>query len=328
MFRTGLNPYGLTYTLGLQGANGPRANPRGRGLEGFLQIADELGARSIEIHNAWLVPLDDAKLAALREHLDSAGREPIISHGIPWEAPEGAIRTAVALGARLIRTPLTPVLCGDRSARADEWPNFVRSAREKLKTLARLAEREGVTVAIENHQDFTSRELLEFCDEAGDNVGICFDTGNTFPVAEAPLDFARRVARRVRHVHFKDYRAHWTDEGLRLVRCAIGDGAVPFQEIAALLAQHHKSLTASLEPGALEARHVRLFTPAWWQGYAPSVATDLAACLKAARHNRLADDTDWRTPWERNEDGESLIRFETDMIRRSAANMKAIGLMQ
>jgi sugar phosphate isomerase/epimerase len=328
MFRTGLNPYGLTYTLGLQGANGPRANPRGRGLEGFLQIAEELGARSIEIHNAWLVPLDDAKLADLREHLDSAGREPIISHGIPWEAPEGAIRTAVALGARLIRTPLTPVLCGDRSARADEWPNFVRSAREKLKTLARLAEREGVTVAIENHQDFTSRELLEFCDEAGDNVGICFDTGNTFPVAEAPLDFARRVARRVRHVHFKDYRAHWTDEGFRLVRCAIGDGAVPFQEIAALLAQHHKSLTASLEPGALEARHVRLFTPAWWQGYAPSAATDLAACLKAARHNRLADDTDWRTPWERNEDGESLIRFETDMIRRSAANMKAIGLMQ
>jgi sugar phosphate isomerase/epimerase len=292
MFRTGLNPYGLTYTLGLQGANGPRANPRGRGLEGFLQIAAELGARSIEIHNAWLVPLE------------------------------------VALGARIIRTPLTPVLCGDRSARAEEWPNFVRSAREKLKTLARLAEREGVTVAIENHQDFTSRELLDFCDEAGANVGICFDTGNTFPVAEAPLDFARRVARRVRHVHFKDYRAHWTDEGIRLVRCAIGDGAVPFQEIAALLAQHHKSLTASLEPGALEARHVRLFTAEWWRGYAPSAASDLAACLQAARRNRLADDADWRTPWERNEDGESVIRFETEMIRRSASNMKSIGLMQ
>ena len=47
MFRTGLNPYGLTYTLGLQGANGPRANPRGRGLEGFLQIAEELVKRNL-----------------------------------------------------------------------------------------------------------------------------------------------------------------------------------------------------------------------------------------------------------------------------------------
>jgi len=328
MFRTGLNPYGLTYTLGLQGANGPRANPNGRGLDGFLQIAEELGARSIEIHNAWLVPLDENKIFALRERLDSLKIEPIISHGIPWEPPEPAVRTAVALGARIIRTPLTPVLCGDRSARSGEWPGFVRSAREKLKSLAQLAAREGVTIAIENHQDFTSRELLEFCDEGGSNVGVCFDTGNTFPVAEAPLDFARRVARRVRHVHFKDYRAQWTDEGYQLVRCAIGDGAVPFQEIAAVLAQHHKTLTASLEPGALEARHVRLFTPAWWQGYAPSAATDLASCLRAARRNRLADDADWRTPWERNEDGESLIRFEMDMIRRSASNMKAIGLMQ
>jgi len=102
---------------------------------------------------------------------------------------------------------------------------------------------------------------------------------------------------------------------------------VPFEEIAAVLAQHHKSLTASLEPGALEARHVRLFTSAWWQGYAPTAATDLASCLRAARRNRLADDADSRTPWERNEDGESLIRFETEMIRRSASNMKAIGLM-
>ena len=328
MFRTGLNPYGLTYTLGLQGANGPRANPRGRGLEGFLQIAAELGAQSIEIHNAWLVPLGEEELFTLRARLDSSRVEPIISHGIPWEPPEGAVRTAVALGARIIRTPLTPVLCGDRSARSDEWPGFVRSAREKLKTLADMAAREGLTIAVENHQDFGSRELLDFCDEAGSNVGICFDTGNTFPVAESPLDFARRVAPRVRHVHFKDYRAHWSDEGYRLVRCAIGDGAVPFPEVAAVLAEHHRSLTASLEPGALEARHVRLFTAAWWQGYPPSAATDLAACLRAARRNRLADDADWRTPWERNENGETLIRFEMDMIRRSAANMKAIGLMQ
>ena len=32
-FALGLNPYGLTYHLGLQGAGGPRANPDGAGLE-------------------------------------------------------------------------------------------------------------------------------------------------------------------------------------------------------------------------------------------------------------------------------------------------------
>ncbi len=40
-FISGLNPYGLTYHLGLQGAGGPRANPNGAGLEGFIAIAIE-----------------------------------------------------------------------------------------------------------------------------------------------------------------------------------------------------------------------------------------------------------------------------------------------
>jgi 3-oxoisoapionate decarboxylase len=326
-FRTGLNPYGLTYHLGLQGSGGPRANPNGRGLEGFIAIAQELGARSIELHNGWLVHSSDAELQALRERLKALEMQPIISHNLPRESHEAAIRSAVALGATLIRTPMTAVLCGDRAAKGDEWAPLVESARAKLMALARAAAAAKLTVAIENHQDFGSRELLAFCDEAGANVGICFDIGNTFPVAEAPLDFARRVAPRVRHVHFKDYRAHWSDEGYRLVRCAIGDGAVPFAQVAQVLAEHHDTLTASLEPGALEARHVRLFTSAWWQGYPNTAAPELARCLEAARRNRLPDDADWRTPWELEADGETLVRYELEMIRRSASNMKALGLM-
>ena len=50
-FALGLNPYGLTYHLGLQGAGGPRANPKGAGLEGFIAIATELGASVLEIYD-------------------------------------------------------------------------------------------------------------------------------------------------------------------------------------------------------------------------------------------------------------------------------------
>ena len=80
-----------------------------------------------------------------------------------------------------------------------------------------------------------------------------------------------------------------------------------------------------LEPGALEARHVRFSRPEWWRFYPPKPAPALAACLAAARVNRLADDADHRTPWERGED-EAIASYELDMIRRSAANMRAIGL--
>jgi hypothetical protein len=129
----------------------------------------------------------------------------------------------------------------------------------------------------------------------------------------------------VQHVHLKDYRVQFTDEGFRLVRCAIGDGAVPLPDMLDALAAHRPKLSAVLEPGALEARHVRLLRPEWWNFYPPKSAPELAACLSAARRNRLADDADARTPWERGDDG-AIEAYELAMIRRSADNVRAIGL--
>lgn len=323
---TGLNPYGLTYYLGLQGSGTPRANPAGAGLEGFIALGVELGGKVLEIWDGWLKPMSDAELAALRTRLDGLGLACLVSSGLQNGDMAFCIRAAKALGTRHIRMATTPILCGDRAAAGPRWHELVASVRLKLEQAAPLLAAEGLTLLIENHQDFTSRELVGFCEEFGDSIRIVYDTGNSFPVAEAPLDFTRAVAPYVRHLHLKDYRAQWTDEGLRLVRCAIGDGAVPFAELFDMLGEYHAELTAVLEPGALEARHVRLFTPDWWRFYPPRSAESLAACLRAARRNRLPDDAEWRTPWERGEDA-ALIDYELAMIRRSADNMRGLGIL-
>ncbi len=323
-FALGLNPYGLTYHLGLQGAGGPRANPKGAGLEGFIAIATELGATVIEIYDPWLRTLTDDELGALRDRLAALGMTPVVSSGLMMVPFESALRSARALDAKIIRYGLTTVLCGDRHALGEKWQELVTHVRATLADRGPRVFDDGRTLAIENHQDFASDELADFCENAR-GVGICLDTGNTFPVAEAPLDFTRRVAPHVRHVHLKDYRVQFTDEGYRLVRCAIGDGAVPIATMLDILAARGATLTAVLEPGALEARHVRLLRPEWWNFYPPKPASALAACLAAARVNRLADDADARTPWERGDDA-AIIDYELAMIRRSARNMRAIGL--
>ncbi|HTJ57851.1 MAG TPA: sugar phosphate isomerase/epimerase family protein [Devosiaceae bacterium] len=327
ILRTGLNPYGLTYYLGIQAAGTPRANPKAVGLEGYIALAVELGAKTLELWEGWTGRMSDNDLDTLGARLRAHGMEPIGSAGLQTADFANSIRIANGVGAKIIRFALTPILCGDRNAAGQRWHDLVDSTWEKLAVLAPMAAEHDITIAIENHQDFTSKELVNFCEESGPNVGIVFDTANTFPVAQAPLDFTRTIAPHVRYLHLKDYRAQWTDEGLRLVRCASGDGAVPFREIVEILAKHHASLPAAIEIGALEARHVRLFTPDWWHGYAPKDATELAACLLAARRNRLPDDADYRTPWERGEDGEALTSFELGQVRKSAENLKTLGLM-
>jgi hypothetical protein len=197
------------------------------------------------------------------------------------------------------------------------------------QTLARESSRvadAGLMLAIENHQDLGSEELVEIAETIGAHAGICFDTGNPFAVGEDPVAFARRAAHRIRHVHLKDYVAQFTNQGYRLVRCPIGDGAVPLAEIAPVLRESATPLVASIEPGALESRHIRLFTPEWWNGYPPRPGSELGVMLGRLRSTALGDDADPRTPWEMGDKGDALVEYEIGQVRRSVANVRALGI--
>lgn len=323
---TGLNPYGLTYYLGLQGSGTPRHNPDGKGLEGFIALTEELGGKAIELWEGWFKSMSDAELAALKARLDGLGWKRVLSSGLLNCDMDLLLRCAKALDAPYIRLAMTPILCGDRAAAGQRWHDLVSEVNQKLELYAPMAAAAGVTLLIENHQDFTSRELVNFCEEYGPSVRIVFDMANTFPVAESPLDFTRVIAPYVRHCHVKDYRAVMEPDGFRLVRCPSGDGCVPHKQMFDILAEHNDEMVACIEIGALDNRHVKLFTPEWWHGYPPKTAEALAACLLALQKNRFAPGEEWRTPWERNADHE-LVDYELGQYRRSAENLKAQGLM-
>lgn len=103
--RTGLNPYGLTYYLGLQGKGTDRANPNGKGLDGFLDLATELEARVVELPETWLGELDALELAGLHAKLDNLDMVPVISSGLQYGDVERCIVYAQALGATYMRFP-------------------------------------------------------------------------------------------------------------------------------------------------------------------------------------------------------------------------------
>jgi len=237
-----------------------------------------------------------------------------------------AVRCTSALGARILRFHLTPVLEGARAAWGARWREMIDHAHDTLRRESSRIADANLVLAIEDHQDVGSEELLDLVERLGPHAGICLDTGNPFSVGEDPVAFTRRAAHRIRHVHLKDYVAQFTNEGYRLVRCAVGEGAVPFKEMAAILDEQGTALVASIEPGALESRHIRLFTPEWWNGYPPRGARELGTMLGRLRANRLADDADCRTPWEKGQLGAALVEYEVAQVRRSVDNVRALGI--
>jgi hypothetical protein len=156
MFKVGPNPYGICTTLGIQGkASYPRD------VEWYVGFAESIGARCIEFHFAHLAQAGSGMLGEINERLRSASIEPVMGGPGPLSRLPEAFHVAKQLGVRTLRAHLSPVLCGARAAQGEKWGDIVNSIRKDLVELGSRVLDEGLVLAIENHQDFGSDELLD-----------------------------------------------------------------------------------------------------------------------------------------------------------------------
>ena len=319
MGRVILNPYGVAYALGLQAAGIAPPNPRPLSFEQYLLLAESIGAGGVEIFTPMVEGWD---LGELAERL--RGKTVVMSQPL-WTGIARSVEVARKIGAKTIRMHLTGILCGDRAEPGCKWEETLANVKRMLKEAAPLAGEFGLSLAIEDHQDFTSAELVELCESTSSNVGVCLDTGNALSVGEDPVEFAKTVAGCAKHVHLKDYQVQWTSEGYRLIRCAIGDGAIPFEAIVEVFKD--RPATMALEIGALCARHIRLLNGSWWKGYPARSADSLARGLKAGRVKTMREDEDWRTPFEKSAAPQEIVEYEMGQLHRSAEYLKKLGLL-
>ncbi len=325
----GVCMWGMTYTLGVQGTGTPRRHPAPLGPEAFLDLAASLGLGRAELSAEYVAPdLDAGKLAVFRSRAHDLGLAVTLSGpGLDVEGAPAALRRAFdaaeALGARHIRTTLSKILCGERKLLGGlgGWRAHLRRVADVLREIAPDAERRGLALAIENHQDATSWDLMELCEASGSAaVGVNLDTGNPLAVGEDILSFARRILPRLVNVHLKDYRMFATGSGYRLVRCALGEGLVPFRELFELF-RERPAATLSIELAALDNRHIRFLDDDWWEGLGPRDIRDVLPVVRLWRER--AETGEYRTPWERGRDAE-LPGYEMDQMMRSVRYIREL----
>jgi sugar phosphate isomerase/epimerase len=271
--------------------------------------------------------LSPAALDALHGRAAEQGLRFIVAAGRLSAAElRPALEVAALLRAPVVRCTLSGILCGDRRGFPGGWPAHLERCTEELEQVVPLAEQLGVAIAVENHQDADSNDLLTLCRRFESRyVGVTLDCANPLAVMEEPVEFAERLAPYLRHAHLKDYRIHPAPNGCRLVRCALGEGVIDYPALFRLFEAQEWPITRSIEMAALEARLIPFLEPTWWDEYAPRDAREVLPALKVIWQNLRPADEEWRTPYEREAPGEELASWELQQLQASVSYLRDLA---
>jgi sugar phosphate isomerase/epimerase len=110
--------------------------------------------------------------------------------------------------------------------------DFVHKVQAALSAI----EKTGICLAVENHADAFSEEILWVLDQIDHPlVGACVDTVNGYHVTEDPTIAVTNLAPRAFTNHFRDGRIEYMPWGVKLHGVAVGDGDLDMKRAYELL---------------------------------------------------------------------------------------------
>ena len=127
-----------------------------------------------------------------------------------------------------LESPVLRTFIGfDRYHKNTNIKDEIEGAIYHLKKVKPRAEALGIKIAIENHGDVNSLELLEIIQRVDSgNIGVCLDLGNSLVTFEDPLRVVERLAPHTFTTHFKDYAIRMTNFGFKVIGVALGEGNI------------------------------------------------------------------------------------------------------
>ena len=325
MLPVGLSSYSFNVLMGsAQRAAGATFTPWS--VDDLIDGAAAWGFSSVELPLRAYADRPDA-VERSRRRLEEHGLQcSTVDAGIARiEALTDAIPLAAALGATVLRVTLSDILCGDRRRLNGGWRAYLEQMADQLRAARPVAQAHGITIAVENHQDIDSREMVWLCEYVGADVcAVCLDIANPLAVAEDVESFTRRVGPYIRNVHLKDYRLYPSPQGYRLARCALGLGALNWPGLFALLDEVAPTCTKHVELGAVQARHVLFLEDDYWPDYLPRPLQSLLPVLRLREAQGRPPGEDWQTPHERGESADARRSFELAEMEESVRYLGTI----
>jgi 3-oxoisoapionate decarboxylase len=181
-------------------------------MQDFLKRAKELDVDGVSLESCFFPPnVDKAWFKDLKAQLDEYNFDRVYAWGHPdglergqnWTAYDemiASVPNAKEIGADVMR-----VVGSSLMFRHEPHGPQVKALAEMFKKAVVVAKDYDVKMAVENHIDFTSEEILQMLEMVdSEYFGLNFDTGNFLRLLDDPVKGMESLAPYVLATHVKD----------------------------------------------------------------------------------------------------------------------------
>ena len=187
--------------------------PREMTLEDFIQRAKELEVDGVSLESCFIPRFDREYLSQVKGMLDEFGLDRVFAWGHP-DGLEGGknekmldemiemIEHAKAIDAKVMR-----VVGSSLMFRFEPHEPQIERLSRMFSEAVKVAEKADVKMAVENHLDFNSDEILQILKNVDSPyLGINFDTGNFVRMLDDPIQAMEKLLDYVYATHIKDLK--------------------------------------------------------------------------------------------------------------------------
>lgn len=216
----------------------------------FLRYARELGFEGVQ---CGFRPAGWDRVREIRRLVDGEGlyyegevKLPVSDGDL--EGFETSVRAAKEAGAAVVRAVFTGGRRYEIFKTREEFETFTARARRSLELAEPVLARHRLRLAVENHKDHTSPELVGLIKGfSSEWIGVLVDTGNNLALLESPEETLEALAPFATSVHLKDMAVQPGEAGFLLSEVPLGTGALDLKAIVAKLKAANPGIVFNLE---------------------------------------------------------------------------------
>jgi sugar phosphate isomerase/epimerase len=214
-------------------------------MDNFLAYAKELDVDGVSLESCFFESFDKEWFVDLKAKLDDYGFDRVYAWGHPDGLEAGKNREAYddmvsqIPNASLIGADVMRVVGSSLMFRHEPHQPQLDILADWFKDAVKVAEDNGVKLAMENHIDYTGDEMVWLIEKIDSPYfGINFDTGNFLRLLDDPIAGMEKLAKYTMATHIKDLKpnkdARPTD-WFFFSSTPVGDGLIDNQKLAQLL---------------------------------------------------------------------------------------------